>query len=177
MAPSPASTAGRPHAAHYIASLVAAVFCVVLLYLAAQEARGVLARRTEGVPLVGTVTQRRVILPSSDKNDKRATTRKPGDATIEYSVAASYQGRAVRLVNRFHNSPATYQVGDKVPIIYVPTQPEHSRLATTTEQYGQLLQLTGFGLLSGFAAALLWLRRATAGALFGDSPKRPGSTH
>ncbi|RAK64660.1 DUF3592 domain-containing protein [Hymenobacter edaphi] len=176
MAPSPTPPAGRPHAAHYIASLVAAGFCVVLLYLAAREARGVLVRRTEGVPLIGTVTQRRVIPPAPDKNGKRATTRKPGDATIEYTVAASYQGQEVRLVNRFHHSSATYQVGDKVPIIYVQTQPEHSRLATTTEQYGQLLQLTGFGLLSGFAAALLWLRRVTAGALFADSPKRPGST-
>lgn len=165
-----AAPAGRPHAAHYIASFVAAGFCVVLLYLAAREARGVLARRTEGVPLIGTVTQRLVILPSPDKNDKRAANHKARGATIEYTVAAHYQGREVRLVNRFRHSSAAYHVGDKVPIVYVPNQPEHSRLATTTEQYGQLLQLTGFGLLSGFAAALLWLRRVTAGALFGSRP-------
>ncbi|MCC3155918.1 DUF3592 domain-containing protein [Hymenobacter sp. 15J16-1T3B] len=164
--PAPAA-AGRPHAAHYIASGVAAVCCVVLLGLAAREARGVLARRTEGVALIGTVTQRRV--PSAA--GKRSA--KAGPSSIEYTVAASYQGRAVQVVNRFRHSSAAYRVGENVPIIYVPNQPEHSRLATTTEQYGQLLQLTGFGLLSGFAAGLLWLRKRTAEALFRGRPQLP----
>ena len=168
MAPRP-YPASRTHFAYYLSSAVAAVLCVVLLYLAAGEARGVLARRRAGILLRGTVTQRRAVRSLSTSPDKR--TSSPG--AFEYTVEAAHQGQPVRVVNHFRRAGAEYRVGDAVPVVYVPGQPAHSRLATWTEQYGQLTQLLGFGLLCGVAASLLWLRRLTTDSVLSRSAKLP----
>ena len=174
MAPRPDPyAASRAHFAYYLSSAVASVLCVVLLYLAVEEAQGVLARRNQGVALKGTVTARREVHSSSNARGKRTVNVSSGSTTLEYTVEAAYQGQPVRVVNRSRSSLEEYRVGDQVPIVYVPGQPDYSRLATWTEQYGQLVQLLGFGLLCGVAASLLWLRKLTVDALSGGRPKLP----
>lgn len=174
MPPRPDSYAeSRTHFIYYVSSAAAAVFCVVLLYLAVGEARGVLARYRHGVSLEGTVAKRREISSSSNSRSKRTLNVGSGSTTIEYTVRAAYRGKEVQVVNHFRSSLDEYRVGERVPVVYVPAEPQHSRLATPTELYGQLLQLLGFGLLSGLAAGLLWLRKITANALFSSPPKLP----
>ncbi|OON70784.1 hypothetical protein B0919_01880 [Hymenobacter sp. CRA2] len=152
-----------------MAAVVGALICIVLLYLAAREARAVLARRTEGVHLTGTVAQRRAILPPTPKG-KRPSAPKPGSVPVEYTVVTTYQGQPVQVVNEFRHTNVDYAVGSRVPVVYVPSHPKYSRIASTTEQYGHLLQLLGFAVLSGVTAALLWLRRVTTEAVLRTSP-------
>ena len=79
--------------------------------------------------------------------------------------AVTADGRVVRFRTGNFRGGEDYQVGQAVPVLYDPNNPEQASIATKKQIWGAPVLLILGGLGFWFAAGLIWLVTAFAGSL------------